>query len=77
MGYYVGPWMFLPALFSLLVIAGIAALVVAIVRRPPFGPGPAAEDPLRTLSVRYARGEVEREQYLRMRDDIEGRGRQP
>ena len=79
MGYYggmAGPWMFLPALFWLLVLVGIVFLVYALVRRQPVGAGPS-EDPLRALAARYARGEIDREQYLRVREDLEGRGRQP
>lgn len=78
MGYFggmAGPWMFLPALFWILVLGGIAFLIYALVRRQPAGSGPAPNDPLRDLSGRYARGEIDREQYLRMRDDLDGRGR--
>ena len=79
MGYYggmAGPWGFFPMLFWLLVLAGIGFVVYALVRRQPVGPG-APEDPLRALAARYARGEIDREQYLRVREDLEGRGRQP
>lgn len=79
MGYYggmAGPWMLLPILFWMLVLAGIGFLVYAFVRRRPVGSG-APDDPLRALSARYARGEIDREQYLRMREDLEGPGRQP
>lgn len=71
-----GPWVFLPMLFWLLVLAGIGFLVYALLERHPVGGG-ASEDPLRALAARYARGEIDREQYLRVREDLEGRGRQP
>ena len=79
MGYFggmAGPWMFLPTLFWLLILAGIVFVVYALARRQPVGDG-GGEDPLRALAARYARGEIDREQYLKMREDMEGRGRQP
>lgn len=79
MGYFggmAGPWMFVPILFWLLVLAGIVFVVYALARRQPVGAG-GADDPLRVLSARYARGEIDREQYLKMREDMEGRGQQP
>jgi len=74
MRYYggmAGPWMLLPILFWLLVLAGIGFVVYALVRRPPVGSG-ASDDPLRALATRYARGEIDRAQYLRMREDVSG-----
>ena len=79
MGYYGGmaePWMLLPILFWLLILAGIGFVVYALLRRQPVG-ADGSHDPLRTLGARYARGEIDREQYLRIREDLEGRGRQP
>jgi|BEDMetMinimDraft_2_1075160.scaffolds.fasta_scaffold23807_2 putative membrane protein len=73
-----GPWGWVPMLFGLLVwiavVAAVAYLVVALVRRQPVGGGgPPPEDPLRVLAARYARGEIDRDAYLRMREDLEGR----
>ncbi len=80
MGYYggmAGPWMLLPVLFFwLLILAGIGFVVYALVRRQPVG-ADASQDPLRALGVRYARGEIDREQYLRIREDLRSLGRQP
>ena len=79
MGYFggmAGPWMVLPTIFWLLVLAGIGLGVYALVQRQPVGAG-VPEEPLRALAARYARGEIDREQYVRMREDLDGRGRQP
>ncbi len=43
--------------------------------RTTAGPGPlekSAEDPLQILKVRYARGEITREEYLFMKKELEG-----
>lgn len=37
------------------------------------GPDPETLDPLQTLQLRYARGEIERDEYLQRRADLEGR----
>lgn len=36
-------------------------------------PAPAGEDPKRVLQLRYARGEITREEYLKMLADLEGK----
>ncbi len=79
MGYYggmAGPWMWLLILFWVLALAGLGFVIYVLVRRQTVGAdGP--QDPLRALDARYARGEIDREQYLKMREDLEGRERQP
>jgi putative membrane protein len=60
--------LFLP----LLLIGGIA---YALGWRPPFnqsGSAPTNQTPLELLKVRYARGEISREEYDQMRRDLEG-----
>ncbi len=79
MGYYgglAGLWMWLLIVFWLLALAGLGFVIYALVRRRPVGAG-GSHDPLRVLGERYARGEIDREQYLKMREDLEGRERQP
>jgi putative membrane protein len=44
---------------------------------PPYGMppgGPAPSDPRAILDARYARGEITRDEYLRMRSDLESGG---
>lgn len=36
------------------------------------GPNPETLDPLQALQLRYARGEIERDEYLQRRADLEG-----
>ena len=68
-------------IFNLIVtvglIAGIAALVIWLVRWPSAGghgetapEGTAQVSPRELLKIRYARGEITREQYLQMLDDL-------
>ena len=67
----------------LVVGGGLIALTVWAMRRFFFsgrswtaGPGPVegpVDDPRAILKVRYARGEITREQYLQMLRDLEGR----
>lgn len=82
-----GPWrlhdwgwgwggMWLGPVFMLLVLAGLVAGIVALVRL--FAGNESSGD--RTsrsareiLDERYARGEIDREEYLRRRDDMAGR----
>jgi len=76
-----GPFMALFGfLFFLLVVALVAWLVVALVRRGRYyhraavsesaGALPKSEDALEVLRLRYARGEITREQYQAMREDL-------
>jgi putative membrane protein len=52
-------------LFWLLVIAAIVLLVRAFTdrRQPPARPGPSAADAERILAERYARGEIDEQEY--------------
>jgi putative membrane protein len=53
-----------------LLLAGLVWLVRTLTRqdRPPGGHSPAS---LAELDLRYARGEIDRDQYLRQRADLE------
>lgn len=65
---------------QLLAIAGIAWLLVSLLlgragrRATPVAvpAGPAASGPLETLHMRYARGEIGRDEYLQARADLSG-----
>ncbi len=59
--------------FDLILIFGIVAY--ALGWRPQFlqtGSAPTGETPLEVLKARYARGEINREEYEQMRRDLEG-----
>jgi putative membrane protein len=58
-------WLFM-VLFWALVIAGIVALIKWLASPPP----PRNETPLEILRARYARGEIGKEEYERMRRDL-------
>jgi putative membrane protein len=61
--------------FGLLVtLAIVGAIAYALGWRPQFtqsGPGKTGETPLEILKARYARGEISREEYEKMRQDLE------
>jgi putative membrane protein len=70
--------MLLMLVFWLLLIGGAGALVVWVVRRlatyprggqPPFAP---PDEALEVLRQRYAKGEISREEYERIRQDLSG-----
>ncbi len=58
-------------IFWVLVILGIVALVMWVGKqaRPTAGPG---EDPTEILKMRYAKGELTKEEYEAMRKDLAG-----
>ncbi len=60
-------WMFM-VLFWALVILGIVYLVQAISRKA--GQSGAEETPLDILKKRYAKGEITKEEFERMKDDL-------
>jgi putative membrane protein len=54
-------------------IAGLVAIGIVIVRLlVPNRPRAAEVEARQTLDARYARGELDRESYLRIRDDLTG-----
>jgi putative membrane protein len=60
-------WIFM-VLFGGLVVLGIISIVLAISRRNgKAGPG---ETPLDLLKRRYANGEITKEEFERMKDDL-------
>jgi len=73
-GYgYGGWWGLVMVLFWVLVIAGIVALVVWLVRQEQGQRGPAGGEDraLATLRERYARGEITQEQFEQMRRTLQ------
>ncbi len=73
-GYGVGPWTWLGPLmmivFWVLVIGG-----VALVLRAWWRPASRSEDALEILERRYASGELSRDEYFAMRQDLRGPSR--
>jgi uncharacterized membrane protein len=65
----------LSGLFWLAILVGLALCAYGLLVSRPGTPVPApAEDPLRILQLRYARGEIGRDEYMRMRQDLAGDG---
>jgi len=56
-----------------LVILGIAALAKWLMQQFPGGSGPRDKTPLQILQERYARGEIDREEYEQKRQDLMSR----
>jgi putative membrane protein len=63
-----------------LIVVGIVVLVASLMRRdhvqpgPPSGPsyGPRSSSALQLLEERYARGEIQREEFLQRKQDLLG-----
>ena len=65
--------MLLAGLFWIVLLVGVGILLYALVRRWQGAAGRAAagpDDPLALLKIRYARGEITREQYQEMLRDL-------
>ena len=73
-GGHLGTWwwsfMFVGMLVPLAVVVLLVWLVVRALQGRPAG-NPGRDDPLQILKVRYAKGEVTREEYLRMKEELE------
>jgi putative membrane protein len=65
-----GMWIFM-LLFWGLVIVGIVSIIRWLVGRGQRQDRSQSETPLEILQKRYARGEIEREEYERMKKDLE------
>lgn len=66
-----GMWMFFHFLFWLLVVIGVILLIVWVVRQTSGREGGrGGETALDILKKRYARGEISKEEYERMKDDL-------
>jgi putative membrane protein len=65
-------WAVFAIILLLLAVAGGIVLIRALTRQPTTPPGSLPANPARTeLDLRYARGEVDREEYLQRRGDLE------
>jgi uncharacterized membrane protein len=65
--------MLLAGLFWIALLVGIGILLYALVTRWQGGQGrasPSPDDPLALLRIRYARGEITREQYQQVLRDL-------
>jgi putative membrane protein len=61
-------------LFWGLVVLAIVALAKWLTQQPPSGRRPRDKTPLEILQERYARGEIDREEYEQKRQDLMSRG---
>jgi putative membrane protein len=66
-----GPW---PMLFPLLVLIGVIAGIVFLIQNFPLDRGSdgSGRTAAEFLDERYAKGEINREEYLRRKQDIRG-----
>lgn len=75
-GFGPGGWQMMSplggGLFIILGLVLIIVLAVWLLQRPQAG-GPAQPAPLDILKARYARGEISREEFERMKQDLAGR----
>lgn len=61
------------ALYGLFAVSLIALLIAGTMRLLRVGPAAGNRaSPAGELDLRYARGEIDREEYLRSREDVEG-----
>ena len=66
-----GGWMFFHFLFWILIIIGVVLLIVWLVRQPGrYGRERGEETALDILKKRYAKGEISKEEYEKMKDDL-------
>lgn len=66
-----GIWMFFHFLFWIFIVIGIILLIVWILRQPGrYERSQGEESPLDILKKRYARGEISKEEFERMKKDI-------
>lgn len=66
-----GLGMVLMPLFWTLVVLGIAVLIRWLLAQPPPGRGARDKTPLEIVLERYARGEINREEYEQKKRDFE------
>ncbi len=69
-GSWLGPLFML--IFTVLVVIGLVLLIRYLVGQGRPAGGGGGRQPMDILKERYARGEITREQYERMRDDLKG-----
>ena len=69
-GEGMGWWMLFGGLLSIVFWGTIIYLIVALSRRPSQRGHDASAEPIEILKQRYARGELSRNEYERMRSDL-------
>ena len=69
-GEGMGWWMLFGGLLTIAFWGAIIYVVVALIRRPGRTTPAGGEEPAEILKRRYARGELSREEYERMRRDL-------
>ncbi|MCI0158080.1 SHOCT domain-containing protein [Leifsonia shinshuensis] len=72
-----GAWWIVGLLVPLLIIAIVVVLVVTLTRRGPSGganPVPPRSSARAILDERYARGEIDHEDYVKRRDELDRSG---
>ena len=70
MGWGAGWWMLFGSLLWIAFWGTAIYLIVTLVRRSGHGTQAAQDDPAAVLKQRYARGELGRDEYERMRRDL-------
>lgn len=75
-GWMMGGWWIVMLVWSLLILAGLALLIYGVVQlargHSPVAAAPAEQgsSARRILDERYARGEIDEEEYRRRRDQL-------
>ena len=69
-GEGMGWWMLFGGLLSVVVWGAVIYLVVTLIRAPTRGRHPIHDDPVEILKRRYASGEIDRDEYERVRRDL-------
>lgn len=67
-------WSLMPMLFWLVIVVLFIAFVLRLSRRMPMGPTGwhrQGEDPLGIIKIRYARGEITKEQYDELKKHLQ------
>jgi putative membrane protein len=69
-GEGMGWWMLVGGLFWIVLWGAVIYLIATFVRSPGRSAHPAQDDAIGILKRRYARGEIGRDEYERMRRDL-------
>ncbi len=65
-----GWWMLFGGLLWIAFWGTVIYLIVSFIRGPQAGGGKTQEDPISILNRRYAHGEIDKEEYDRIRRDL-------
>ncbi len=75
-GWMMGGMWLLSVLFWILIIVGVVLIVRWLTERYGQGKTSPDESPLDILKKRYAKGDIDRETFEKMKQDIEARDRE-